>query len=118
MTNKPRTVFIVSDGTGITAETFSHSILAQFETEFKQIRIPFVNTIEKARQALIEINSNYIKNGVKPIVFSTLVNIEINALINTSHAMVLDMFHTFVAPREIELALKSTHAMLRFHQNI
>jgi regulator of PEP synthase PpsR (kinase-PPPase family) len=118
MTNKPRTVFIVSDGTGITAETFSHSILAQFETEFKQIRIPFVNTIEKARQALIEINSNSIKNGVKPIVFSTLVNIEINALINTSQAMVLDMFHTFVAPLEIELALKSTHAMGRFHQNI
>jgi len=118
MTNKPRTVFIVSDGTGITAETFSHSILAQFETEFKQIRIPFVNTIEKARQALIEINSNSMKNGVKPIVFSTLVNVEINALINTSQAMVLDMFHTFVAPLEIELALKSTHAMGRFHQNI
>jgi len=118
MTNKPRTVFIVSDGTGITAETFSHSILAQFETEFKQIRIPFVNTIEKARQALLEINSNYMKNGVKPIVFSTLVNIEINALINTSQAMVLDMFHTFVAPLEIELELKSTHAMGRFHQNI
>jgi regulator of PEP synthase PpsR (kinase-PPPase family) len=118
MTNKPRTVFIVSDGTGITAETFSHSILAQFETEFKQIRIPFVNTIEKARQALLEINSNSMKNGVKPIVFSTLVNVEINALINTSQAMVLDMFHTFVAPLEIELALKSTHAMGRFHQNI
>ena len=118
MTNKPRTVFIVSDGTGITAETFSHSILAQFETEFKQIRIPFVNTIEKARQALLEINSNYMKNGVKPIVFSTLVNIEINALINTSQSMVLDMFHTFVAPLEIELELKSTHAMGRFHQNI
>jgi hypothetical protein len=118
MTNKPRTVFIVSDGTGITAETFSHSILAQFETEFKQIRIPFVNTIEKARQALLEINSNYMKNGVKPIVFSTLVNIEINALINTSQGMVLDMFHTFVAPLEIELELKSTHAMGRFHQNI
>jgi regulator of PEP synthase PpsR (kinase-PPPase family) len=118
MTNKPRTVFIVSDGTGITAETFSHSILAQFETEFKQIRIPFVNTIEKARQALIEINSNSQKNGVKPIVFSTLVNPEINALIDTSQAMVLDMFHTFVAPLEVELGLKSTHAMGRFHQNI
>ncbi len=118
MTNKPRTVFIVSDGTGITAETFSHSILAQFETEFKQIRIPFVNTIEKARQAQNEINSNFMKNGVKPIVFSTLVNPEINDLMNSSQAMVLDMFHTFVAPLEIELELKSTHAMGRFHQNI
>ena len=27
-----RTVFFVSDGTGITAETFGHSLLAQFES--------------------------------------------------------------------------------------
>ena len=118
MPNNHRTVFIVSDGTGITAETFSHSILAQFETEFRQIRIPFVNTIDKAHQALNEINQNFLKYGVKPIVFTTLVNPDINALINTSQAMVLDMFHTFVAPLEKELNLKSTHAMGRFHQNI
>ena len=106
MPNNHRTVFIVSDGTGITAETFSHSILAQFETEFRQIRIPFVNTIDKAHQALNEINQNFLKYGVKPIVFTTLVNPDINALINTSQAMVLDMFHTFVAPLEKELNLK------------
>jgi regulator of PEP synthase PpsR (kinase-PPPase family) len=117
MSNKPRIVFIVSDGTGITAETFSHSILAQFETNIKQIRIPFVNSIEKAYQALEEINHSFMIHGVRPIVFTTLVNPEINALINTSQAMVLDMFHTFVAPLEIELNLKSTHAMGRFHQN-
>jgi [pyruvate, water dikinase]-phosphate phosphotransferase / [pyruvate, water dikinase] kinase len=118
MTSKPRTVFIVSDGTGITAETFSHSILAQFETRFKQIRIPFVTTLDKAHQALQEINHHAQLHGVKPIVFTTLVNPEINALINSSQAMVLDMFHTFVAPLEIELDLKSTHAIGRFHQNI
>jgi regulator of PEP synthase PpsR (kinase-PPPase family) len=118
MTNKPRTVFIISDGTGITAETFSHSILAQFETNFKQIRIPFVNSIDKAHQALKEINHLADLHGVKPIVFSTLVNPEINSLINSSKAMVLDMFHTFVAPLELELNLKSTHAIGRFHQNI
>jgi regulator of PEP synthase PpsR (kinase-PPPase family) len=118
MSNKPRTVFIVSDGTGITAETFSHSILAQFETNFKQIRLPFVNTIDKAHQAMSEINQNAAKFGEKPIVFTTLVNPEINELINSSQAMVLDMFRTFVAPLELELKLKSTHAMGRFHQNI
>jgi regulator of PEP synthase PpsR (kinase-PPPase family) len=118
MTNKTRTVFIISDGTGITAETFSHSILAQFETNFKQIRIPFVNTMDKAHQALKEINHHAELHGVKPIVFSTLVNPEINELINGSKAMVLDMFHTFVAPLEQELNLKSTHAIGRFHQNI
>ena len=52
MTNLPRLVFIVSDGTGITAENFSQSILAQFELSFKQIRIPFVDSPEKAYKAL------------------------------------------------------------------
>ena len=54
MSAKPRTVFIVSDGTGITAETFSQSILAQFELPFRQIRLPFVDTIDKAHQAVRE----------------------------------------------------------------
>ena len=39
-----RTVFIISDGTGITAETFSHSVLSQFESvTFKQVRVPFID---------------------------------------------------------------------------
>ena len=40
----PHIVYIVSDGTGITAENFSQSILAQFEASFRQIRIPFVES--------------------------------------------------------------------------
>ena len=43
-----RTVFFVSDGTGITAETFGGAILNQFE--FKQplrhVRLPFVSNME------------------------------------------------------------------------
>lgn len=118
MTQSIRTVFIISDGTGVTAETFSHSILAQFEMGFKQIRLPFVNTMDKAYLALQEINQNFDKYGVKPIVFTTLVNEEINATINQANAMVMDMFHTFVAPLEKEFNQKSTHAIGRFHQNI
>jgi len=69
MSSKPRTVFIVSDGTGITAETFSQSILAQFELPFRQVRLPFVDTVDKAFQGVREIN-DYAKNsGLQPIVF-------------------------------------------------
>jgi regulator of PEP synthase PpsR (kinase-PPPase family) len=118
MNHQFRTVFIISDGTGITAETFSHSILAQFEIRFKQIRLPFINTLEKAHHALLEINQLAQTTGVKPIVFTTLVNEEINAVINQANAMVMDMFHTFVAPLEVELNEKSTHAIGQFHQNI
>jgi len=52
MSNESRIVFIVSDGTGITAENFSQSILAQFEASFRQIRIPFVDNSEKAHDAV------------------------------------------------------------------
>jgi len=48
MSTESRIVFIVSDGTGITAENFSQSILAQFEATFRQVRIPFVDNSEKA----------------------------------------------------------------------
>ena len=100
MSAKPRTVFIVSDGTGITAETFSHSILAQFEVTFKQIRLPFIDSIDKAYQAAREIEDCAKQSGQAPIVFTTLVNPEINSVIKSTNALIMDMFHTFVAPLE------------------
>ena len=48
-----RTVFFVSDGTGITAETFGHSVLTQFEMRFKQVRLPFIDTPDKAYDASV-----------------------------------------------------------------
>src|SRR5690606_7505301 len=47
-----RTIFYVSDGTGITAETFGHSLMTQFEhLRVRQIRLPFVNSADKAMEA-------------------------------------------------------------------
>ena len=110
-------VFIVSDGTGITAETFSHSILAQFEMKFRQVRIPFVDTIDKAHVAVAKINEAFHAEGVRPIVFTTLVDAEANEIVHRAKATILDMFQTFIEPLEKELNLKSTHAIGRFHQN-
>ena len=41
------TVFFVSDGTGITAETFGNSILSQFAIKPRHVRRPFVDTADK-----------------------------------------------------------------------
>ena len=38
-----RTVFFISDGTGITAETFGNAILAQFEMKARHVRLPFID---------------------------------------------------------------------------
>jgi len=117
MSTETRIVFIVSDGTGITAENFSQSILAQFEATFRHIRIPFVDSVDKAHDAVSSINQASNKHGLQPIVFTTLVNTELNTIVSKANGLILDMFQTFVAPLEAALGMKSTHAMNRLHHN-
>ena len=67
-----RSVFFVSDGTGITAETFGNSILAQFAAKPRHVRRPFIDTVAKARTVVDEINQVAAAEGRRPIVFITL----------------------------------------------
>lgn len=110
-----RTVFFVSDGTGITAETFGHSVLTQFDLKFKQIRLPFVDNPEKAHEAVRKINEAYQREGNRPIVFSTLVKADLSAIVFKSQALHMDLIQTFVAPLEQELGIKSSHTVGRSH---
>lgn len=114
---KIRDVFIVSDGTGITAETFSQSILAQFEISFRIIRKPFIDTVAKTSRVISEINNISKISGLQPIVFTTLVKPEINRRINHANCFVIDMFENIIAPLEDALDLKSNHAIGLFHNN-
>ena len=110
-----RTVFFISDGTGITAETFGNAILAQFETEFRHVRLPFVDSVDKAHQAVRQINHTGVVDGKKPVVFTTLVNMEVLQVIRDGcQGMLLDMFSTFVHPLETELQVRSNHRIGRF----
>jgi hypothetical protein len=112
-----RTVFFVSDGTGITAETLGHSVMSQFESLiYRQVRLPFIDTVDKAREAAARIAEVQRREGKRPVVFSTLVSPEINAeLKRTSTALILDLFESFVEPLEQELGVKSTHRIGRSH---
>jgi [pyruvate, water dikinase]-phosphate phosphotransferase / [pyruvate, water dikinase] kinase len=110
-----RTVFFVSDGTGITAETFGHSVLTQFELRFTEVRLPFVDTLDKAYEAVREINEAYDHDGKRPIVFSTLVKAELSTVVRQSKGMHMDLIQTFVEPLEQELGVKSTHTIGRSH---
>lgn len=110
-----RTVFFVSDGTGITAETFGHSVLTQFDLKFKQIRLPFIDTVDKAHDAVRKINDAFQREGNRPIVFSTLVKAELSAVVFKSQGLHMDLIQTFVAPLEQELGIKSTHTVGRSH---
>jgi regulator of PEP synthase PpsR (kinase-PPPase family) len=110
-----RTVFFISDGTGITAETFGKAILAQFELKTRYIRLPFIDSAGKAHQAVRQINHTAEIENIKPIVFTTLVNMEVLQVIREGcKGMLLDMFGTFVNPLEEEFGIKSHHRVGRF----
>jgi [pyruvate, water dikinase]-phosphate phosphotransferase / [pyruvate, water dikinase] kinase len=116
MPKRSRTVFFVSDGTGITAEMLGHSLLTQFEgIEFTQVVVPFVDTAEKAQACLERIEEAKARSQARPIVFCTLVDDSVRTLLRRADALVLDFFEGFINPLEVEFSTRSSHAVGRSH---
>src|SRR5438874_12498988 len=77
-----RTVFFISDRTGITAEMLGNSLLTQFEDiQFQRVTIPFVDTPEKVAEAVRHINATAAAEQRRPIVVSSVGDEEMNATI-------------------------------------
>ncbi|MEM7408064.1 MAG: pyruvate, water dikinase regulatory protein [Pseudomonadota bacterium] len=115
MNSVRRAVFFVSDGTGITAETLGHALVAQFDIEqFSQTPLPFVDSPERVEEALQQINAAA-DRGPRPIVFSTLIDRAARERLLGSNAMVMDLFGAFLEPLEHELGRQSAHALRRAH---
>lgn len=113
---KPRTVFFVSDQTGVTAETLGHSLITQFDgLEFQQETVPFISTLDKARETVDHINRVARRDGMRPIIFSTLVQDHLRREVQESEGLFLDFFDAFLGPLEQELQLKSSHTAGRAH---
>lgn len=111
-----RYAFIVSDRTGITAETMGHTLLSQFPTiKFKTVPLPFIDTEEKAQQAVQQINSAAEKDGKFPLVFATLVDDKIRKIISSSNGVFFDVIDHFLEPLERELGVESAHTIGRSH---
>jgi regulator of PEP synthase PpsR (kinase-PPPase family) len=99
-----RPVFYVSDGTGITAETIGHSLLTQFtETRFVTDRIPFVDSIDRAREVAEKIRAAAEAHGVRPVVINSCMDADVSLALAESGALMLDVFAPFIEPLEREL---------------
>ena len=111
-----RTVFFVSDQTGVTAETMGHSLLTQFDgLEFRQVTLPFISTADKAEEAVRKIDATALEDGERPVVFSTLVKGEVRSIVKGSQGLFLDFFDAFLGPLESELQVKSSEREGRAH---
>jgi [pyruvate, water dikinase]-phosphate phosphotransferase / [pyruvate, water dikinase] kinase len=111
-----RTVFFVSDQTGVTAETLGHSLMTQFEgLEFRPVTLPVVSSVDKAHEVVRRIDQAALQEGLRPIIFSTLVQDELRDVVMTANGLFLDLFSAFVGPLERELDTRSTHRAGRAH---
>ncbi len=111
-----RYAFILSDRTGITAETLGHSLLSQFPTvEFRTLALPFVDTHDKATHAVRQINAVAERAGSRPLLFATIIDDDIRRVLASSDGLFLDLFDAFLDPLERELGVASAHSVGRSH---
>lgn len=114
-----RSVFFISDGTAITAETLGHSLLAQFpEVEFDIHIAPYVDSEERALDVVTQINKCAQKDGSLPLVFDTLVDPAVREIINTAQAVNLDVFEGLISKIEQELDVKASPLVGNAHSNV
>ncbi len=111
-----RVVFFLSDQTGVTAETLGRSLLTQFDDhDFEQVTLPFIDSVDKADEAVDRINQVAAETGTRPIIFSTLVHDNIRERFARVNGLLLDFFSTFLGQMEQELRVRSSHAVGRAH---
>ncbi|MEJ1384394.1 MAG: pyruvate, water dikinase regulatory protein [Candidatus Sedimenticola sp. (ex Thyasira tokunagai)] len=103
-----RTVFFVSESTGITAETLGHSLLSQFEegVEFRVIYMPFISTEEKAYRLVEQFEQLTVSEGIRPIVFATMAEPAVRHILEQSNCRYIELFDTFISPLSEELGVE------------
>ena len=111
-----RIVYFLSDQTGVTAETLGHSLLTQFNSQnFRQVTLPFIDTRDKAREAVKRINDSGKSKSLRPIIFSTLVQDDFREIVREADGLHLDIFDVFLDPLAEELQEEPTHEPGRAH---
>jgi len=111
-----RTVFYISDGTAITAETLGHSLLTQFDLgDVQQVRVPFVDTLARAEDVARTVSRTRADDGERPLVFHTVIDQSHARILEETGACVVDLFGRLVAPLEREFGLVRKRRVGRAH---
>ena len=114
-----RTVFFISDRTGLTAEALGNSLLTQFtKIEFKRINLAFIDTPKKAKMAATQIKEASELDGQPALIFSTQISQEYHQLLIDSGGIVFDFFDTFISKLEDILGVESSHTVGLSHSMI
>lgn len=86
-----RTVLIVSDHTGLTAENIARALLAHFPGHpLRYVRRPFTADIQAARDVAAEVR-DLAGRGERPLVFTTITRPEVLQELQSASAQVFDL---------------------------
>ena len=107
-----RQVFIVSDHTGLTAESMAKSLLSRFAGyNFRYQHRPFTDSPQKMEMVLREVAAS---QPGRPLVFSSLTNPAYVRQLMAAGALVCDLFAPFLGLLEGELGTAS-HQIGQLH---
>lgn len=99
-----RSVFFLSDRTGITAETLGHSLLTQFDgIEWKKHYASFLDSAAKVQEIIDRINTIAKQEGQPPLVFSTLLDPVILVSVRQADCYLIDFFESCLGVLEAAL---------------
>ena len=111
-----RTVYFVSESTGITAETMGHSLISQFgDMEFEQIYMPYINSERRAHALVERMREAAERDGVRPICFATILNQDLRTIVQDSHCFYMELLEGFMAPLSQELGVPPIRQSGRSH---
>lgn len=97
---------MVSDSTGITAETLASALLASFpDLQLDRHTVPFVDSEAAARAVVSEIDQASAL-GLRPLVFTTVKSAALRRILRESDAVVIDLLEGPL--HELEAALATT----------
>lgn len=116
MAVKPRRViFCVSDHTGVTAEAFAQSVLSQFDdVDVSYARRPFVDNAEQVAAVVAEIDG-IAAAGPAPIVFSSLINPDLQSQLRAASGLVIGLFDESMQRVTAELGMEPSSRVGSFH---
>ncbi len=108
-----RDVFYVSDGTAITCETLGHVVLGQFSFVPNEKTFPFVETDDKLSELIKQIEHSFQRNGVRPLVFFSIVIPEFRTRLLSAPAHCYDVLESIVQRVKDDIQMEPTPKLQR-----
>ncbi len=109
-------VYFLSDSTGISAETMGNALLIQFpEVHFERTLIPFISSVEQAREVVAQLDQAVAEGPVTPLVFTTAAVDEVREELLKTTAPIIDFFGLHMARVEEQLGSRGLREARRLH---